>query len=382
MKNIALVVLLVLFMPSSPCFANLSGPWKPGQLLVDVEGVKEIAIIREKLGIDLRPLKDGGMIKISATYLIDHPHSPKDLPLTFITGVESVKEVKCTLNGIPLAFNTTQVMLMPDSWKPPDNTPGFVPEEKLLYSRNISDTQHEWILFIVPLQTGRQTIEVTYEVEAGAYYSERYSAKFWQTAYILAPARTWKSFGGLDIEVLAPENWQVKGNLPLMNQGQRWWASFDSLPADFIALTTQHPSGKRVTVVDPAQMLYFFGFLTFIIGLQHARKRFQQIKSNPVLEHGPKCYHLSGLLFLLSFLPLVWNCLSIIWENADVPPTQGNYQLPVINIYFYSMYWLIFIVPLMLFSRAILWLFCLLGSWLVSDEHGGAEPDKSPTTRL
>ena len=305
------------------------------------------------------------MIKITATYVIDHPQPPKDLPLTFITGVQSISGVKCSWNGMPLAFTTKQVVNMPDSWKPPAETPGFVPDERLLYSQNISDTQHEWILFTVPLQTGRQSIEVMYEVEAGAYYSEYYSAKFWQTAYILAPARTWKSCGGLELEVFAPENWLVKCNLPLVNQGQQWTASFDSLPADYIALTTQHPNGKRVLVIGLMQSLYLFGMMTLLIGLRHLIRRYRQVKQTSNLVNQPPCtHHTSMSLFLLSFLPLAWNTVLIATAKSDVPVSQDNYQLFVIFVIFQGVYWLLFLAPLMLLSRLVLGLFCLFGSWL------------------
>ncbi len=362
MKYIALLVVLVF--PSTSCFANLSGPWKPGQLLVDVQGVKDVAIVREKLRIDLRPVEQGNAIRITATYLIEHQQPAKDLPLTFITGVESVKGVKCTLNGMPVKFTTKQVVTMPNSWKPPAATPGFVPEEELLYSRSITDTQHEWILFTVPLQTGRQTIEVTYEVEAGAYYSQYHAAKYWQTAYILAPARTWKSFGGLDLEVLAPNNWQVKSNLPLQNQGQSWTASFDSLPADFISLTTQHPNGKRLFVLNGWHSLLFFGIMTLVLGLSHMVSRFKAVKQAK-MEEDPVCdRHSSWLLFLCGLLPLFFNAVSIFMDNSSLLSTQHNYQLPVIYLYFHGMFWLIFLAPLMLLSRAVLWGFCRLGTRL------------------
>ncbi len=104
MKNCVLLVLLILPLPFGSCFGNLSGPWKPGQLLVDVTGVKDIAIVRETLRIDLRPLEQRGWIRITATYVIDHSGAAKDLPLTFITGVQSVQGVRCSLNGMVLKY--------------------------------------------------------------------------------------------------------------------------------------------------------------------------------------------------------------------------------------------------------------------------------------
>src|SRR5690349_1848383 len=119
-----MLALLACLFPSATCLANLSGPWKPGQLLIDVEGVRDVAIVRETLRIDLRPLDQGRYVKISATYVVDHAGPARDLPLTFVTGADSIRSVECRLNGTPLAFTTKQVLSMPDSWRPPESTPG------------------------------------------------------------------------------------------------------------------------------------------------------------------------------------------------------------------------------------------------------------------
>lgn len=365
MKNTVLLVLFILPIPYSSCFGNLSGPWKGGQLIVDVQGVKEITIVRESLRIDLRPLEQGRWIIITATYQIDHPLPPRDLPITFITGANAVQGIRCSLNGKVLAYTTRQVEAMPESWKPPAATPGFVPEEQLLYSQSLTDTQHQWIQFTVPLQTGKQSIEVTYEVEAGAYYSQYHTARYWQTAYILAPARTWKSFGGLDLEVLAPENWQVKSNLGLMNQGQSWTASFDCLPADFIALTTQHPQGKRLFTFELRHMLIVYLTFTVLLGIKQAMQRYREVKLLTSIDKDPGCkIYDSRILFVISLLPLVVNALSIFVFNSFLPSSQTNYQLPVIHIVFIGVFWSVFLVPLILFSMFVIWLFSLFGTFL------------------
>jgi hypothetical protein len=378
MKQNAILALLACLFPTVTCLGNLSGPWKPGQLLLDVEGVKDVAIVRETLRIDLRPLERGGNVKISATYVVEHVQPARELPLTFVTGADSIRSVECRLNGVPLAFTTKQVVNMPDTWKPPETTPGFVPEEQLLYSRSITDTQHEWILFTVPLRTGRQTIEVSYEVEAGAYYSPDHTAKYWQTAYILSPAKTWKSFGGLTLEVMAPANWPVKSNLPLVNEGERWTGRFDSLPADFLTLTTQHPDGRRVAAMGLAGSAVFFAFCTILLGLKHGLERFRLVKQSGGLDPVPKCTHnhLLWLLLLLAFLPLVWNGVSIYGLSSSLPSTQANYQLPVIYLYFQGMHWLVALAVLLLCSKVVLVMFCSIGAWAGRGARDGAVPNQ------
>jgi hypothetical protein len=354
------IVFLTLLMSVTNCWGNLSGPWKGGQLSIDVEGIKDVAITREKLRIDLRPLEQGHKIKITAVYEIEYAQAPRELSLTFISGAESVESVKCLFNGQQVKFSTSQVRSMPAHWQPPEYTPGFVPHEEMLYSRRINDYGHEWINFSIPLKPGQHNIEVSYEVEAGAYYALKHTARFWQTAYILAPARQWKSFGGLDLEVLAPDGWQVRSNLSLANQGEKWVASFEALPADFIALTTVHPTGSEAPLFELLHMLYFFGCLMAFYSIRHGVKQYRRGNSTEVKT----CRHDSMCVFLLSFLPLVWNGCYLCFWNSGVPSTQSNYQTTVIYFFLHAVHWSVIIALLMLLSRFVHWICCRLGLWL------------------
>jgi hypothetical protein len=61
-------------------------------------------------------------------------------------------------------------------------------------------------------------------------------------AYILAPAREWAGFGGLDVHVQVPDAWRFSSTLPLTRTGDEFTGSFGELPADAIAMTAQAPS--------------------------------------------------------------------------------------------------------------------------------------------
>ena len=140
------------------------------------------------------------------------------------------------------------------------------------------------------------------------------------------------------------------------------------------------------------QMLFLFGLMTLLLGLRHMAYRYQQAKQRATVDGQPPCNrHSSGLLFLCSFMPLLINAISIYFDYSNIPSTQSNYQLPVIFVYFQSIYWLIFLAPLMLLSRAVLWLFCLLGTRLgnqflrkssIGESHvpGWVKPQRTPIT--
>jgi hypothetical protein len=62
-----------------------------------------------------------------------------------------------------------------------------------------------------------------------------------QLAYILAPARTWAGFGGLEVNVHVPEEWSVVSAPVLQRDGGVLRGTFADVPADAIALTLRPP---------------------------------------------------------------------------------------------------------------------------------------------
>ena len=62
---------------------------------------------------------------------------------------------------------------------------------------------------------------------------------FRQFAYVLAPARAWKSFNVLDVKINLPEDWDVAWTTNLVREGDTLSGSFAELPGDSIALTLQ-----------------------------------------------------------------------------------------------------------------------------------------------
>ena len=54
----------------------------------------------------------------------------------------------------------------------------------------------------------------------------------WQFAYVLAPARAWGGFGGLDVEVLLPHGWRAAYTPDLLRNGDMLRRNFDVVPAD------------------------------------------------------------------------------------------------------------------------------------------------------
>jgi hypothetical protein len=68
-------------------------------------------------------------------------------------------------------------------------------------------------------------------------------------AYILAPAREWAGFGGLDVRVQLPKGWRFASTLALTRSGDDLTGSFAELPADAIAMTAQAPTSPIVGAI-------------------------------------------------------------------------------------------------------------------------------------
>jgi uncharacterized iron-regulated membrane protein len=78
-----------------------------------------------------------------------------------------------------------------------------------------------------------------------------------QFAYILAPARSWAGFGGLDVTVHVPDDWSVASRPALQREGALLNGSFNDVPADAIALTLRPPVGTGYRIVKHSAWGFF-----------------------------------------------------------------------------------------------------------------------------
>ena len=87
---------------------------------------------------------------------------------------------------------------------------------------------------------------------------------------MLAPARAWDGFGGLDVTVHLPACWAAASRPELARVGDELRGSFDAVPADALALT--------VAPCDSARAKPICGVAGFILplgalGLVFVRRR-------------------------------------------------------------------------------------------------------------
>jgi hypothetical protein len=201
--------------------------------------------------IDLRPVAEQEDAKVSATYQVDNAGDVKELDLVFATGSPrlDVTDFKVTLDGAPVTQQADDVKL-PESWQGPKETPLF-DGSTLNYRQRGSGARG----FHVSLPPGAHTLVVTYSAEAATYHMKQ-PVIVHQFGYVLSPARTWKSFGGLDVTVHVPAGWQIAITPALARKGDTLTGTFPSIPADAIALTLRAPLGLY-PVIDTIAMVLF-----------------------------------------------------------------------------------------------------------------------------
>lgn len=229
-----------------PVLANMGPATRGGQIVAEPTGLEAIDIVHETLSIDLRPLATNDLVQVEARYEIDNRGAPRQINLVFPTGAETVLDFQVWLNETSVPSQLVMETSLPFTWQPPQQTPVLHgKQDGIYYSNFIAATT---IGFSIPLASGRQSIRVRYSAEATTNVSTDsfpyyYPTRFFQFAYILAPARSWASFGGLDVTIQLPASW-LAASAPLLERTDSVLTGhFATLPDDAIALTVQPPAG-------------------------------------------------------------------------------------------------------------------------------------------
>lgn len=244
------IVVLALVASVGTASANMGQPWEGGDRAGDPVGITDVAITREELVIDMRPMIDRhALAQVSVTYHLDNRGADKPLDLVFAMGSRSTA-FRVTLDGTELTSKLPGDAPLPESWQPPRTTPAFDGGE-LGYDL---DNPPLSVAFQVVVPTGRHELAVSYNAEP--VQDHLGSVMLYQFGYVLSPARTWAGFGGLDLTVHVPAGWRIAVTPALIREGDTLRGSFPTVPADAIALTVQAPTGLH-TVVSFASLVVF-----------------------------------------------------------------------------------------------------------------------------
>jgi hypothetical protein len=223
-------------------WGNAGPSWTEGDPVGEPAPSLELVFIeRETLSIDLRPLGRGDRALVEAAYLLRNDGPERTLDLVFLAAALAGSGGAVWLDDRPVPRGVASPPgPLPESWRPPATTPAIGTPTRLDYR-----VQSSGVIALAPtLPPGRHLLRVRYEAEASGQAT---GAKVsWQLGYILAPARLWAGFGGLDATVRLPSGWEAASDPPLSRRGDRLVGSWDRLPADALALTVRRPSRRAL----------------------------------------------------------------------------------------------------------------------------------------
>jgi hypothetical protein len=250
-------VVACLLLPSAT-WGNIGPRWW-GDLVAEPRGVKSVAITHEELTIDLRPLATVQPVRVEAVYHLNNPGPSIKLDLVFVSGVSEVNDFEVRLGdqrldckSLPWPEHAEHTGRLPANWKPPDSVPGF--ERPRAYymvpTPAVPGTLRGMTLlaFSVDLPAGISTLTAKYRARAfGA--EENAPLVTWGFPYVLAPAREWGDFGGLDVTAYVPEGWQAASAPSLDREGDVLRGSFAGLPADALSISVRARLLARFRIV-------------------------------------------------------------------------------------------------------------------------------------
>lgn len=237
------IPILLLSLPRETAWANMAAPPHPrtvhagSRVGEPAGGLRDVVIEHETLRFDLRPLPDGKPAWVEAAYRVRNDGPARALDLLFVANGLARGATTVTLDGQPVVSTPGVAGALPPSWRAPATTPALDSAGGTLpYEPRGEGT----LAFRVRLPAGRHEIRVRYPAEATAY-SVNDLTPVWQLGYVLAPARDWGGFGGLEVRVDAPRGWRVASSPALRQADGAWVGRWNRLPADALSLSAQKP---------------------------------------------------------------------------------------------------------------------------------------------
>ena len=239
----AATLLLLLFVPRATAWANMAAPPEPHTLRPGSRvgepagGLRDVFIEHEALRFDLRPLAKGKPVLVDAAYRVRNDGPAREVDLLFVANGLARGATSVTVDGRPVASMPGAAGALPPSWRAPATTPAFDGAGGALpYEPRGEGT----LSFRVRLPAGRHEIRVRYPAEASVY-SVNEMTPVWQLGYVLAPARDWGGFGGMEVRVEVPRGWRVRTEPALRREGDALVGGWNRVPADALAISAQKP---------------------------------------------------------------------------------------------------------------------------------------------
>ncbi len=338
---------LITFLFCLPLFAFANGypvdEFESGIYIGAAVKSEIVAIDDEVLTIDLTALPKTQKATITALYNLKVDTATSNLKIAFISHQLLNKEVTISLNGNTIDPNHIAIDTLPSELTIPTTTPTFNLRDTLDYNILLDSTGY--VLFEIDnLMEGKHQLKVEYNIQPAVLHKDFGSlTRIHQVSYALAPAKFWKSFNGLEVNVLVPDKWEVKSNLELIHKDYLLNGKFETIPADNLLLSVRRDGKKIYNLLNSLRKLIYFLIAVLLIFTLY--KLVQKNYSKPKFKLKMGAF----ILIVALLMPLVWfyNELAVIPLANHFLEGEVNRNLLDFNGYGLIMY-AIFIAPIII----------------------------------
>ncbi|MBE2247196.1 MAG: hypothetical protein IAE67_08055 [Candidatus Competibacteraceae bacterium] len=344
MKRFIIILLPIFYAFQS--FANMASPVLIGALPGTVFSSRNVDILKEKLFIQIRPDIQKALIR--AEYHIKSDSVGKQIPLLF-HAADYTDGFQLWVDGVPV-----NVLPVPAQYAEMPGNPmslfsnAFIVSESLGEHRvSINWSNDERKVYAlselhyveVDWEQGEHIITVSYEASAWENRSDWVSA--YKFRYSLSPAKYWRSFGGLELEISSPgiaANFYSNLGNPMSGSWDKsaYW-SFKEIPAEYIEINVFPHVSKFASIliqIGPGGMFYI---LSAILVALHIMILIKYRKANPLVRF-------SSVLIIGVFLVPLLAILGLNFSYSLIDVAIGMHAARFHGYFFLS----IFLYPIIL----------------------------------
>ena len=247
-----------------------------GELIYEPFALEYCHITHENLFIDLSGIPEGRGAHIVAEYELFIEKAKDSMLFLFVTSSLISDRIAIELDGKPLSIQ------LPERWQ-------FFPETKHVtintpwgkptgYSKEPNCYEEEYIVsYIDFLREGKHTLVVKYNAEPTTtyLYPTNSLTKIHTLSYALYPAKNWKSFGGLQLNVKYPSSWEIKSNVGTKGKSGQLNKSFNNIPSDFLHIHIRYSEVRAKFLLYGCYVIIagLFFYLTYFFSGQILRIR-------------------------------------------------------------------------------------------------------------
>lgn len=217
---------------------------KSGELITEPYALKHCRIMDERLLIDMSAVERGGRCLVVAEYEIMVDTPADSLLFLFVASSLVRGDLVMELDGKPLDFEVSRSNELIIDWKKPYFTTPWGQASGYGDAPQYFDQKYLQCT-VGRISRGNHKLTVRYQASAteSTLYLSESETKVHSLSYALYPARLWKSFGGLFLEVRYPKGWELESNVDRV-EGQDGVSvvRFSALPNDYIHVHTRYPT--------------------------------------------------------------------------------------------------------------------------------------------